>query len=495
MDHISPNPTAPGGPTRPATGEIPTQGAATDSMMDIELPPVKELPPPQPPPLSAQRITIPPNYIRPLPISPPTPLLSYHLPMDKARPPPMETDAYFIPPGSSADPSILIRPASPTTPFEFPFQVAEETYCDFNVMDGTQQKCLMDSVTHVVGLPRVCGLSMVDDLMVRVTRSIKGNDVLANPSLMDGGANICLTGVLGLLVDVESIAPLPISVATKNGDISLDDCCTKRGLLPLTLADSSVYYQPCYYCKNAVETIISPQAILNSSDILVRWTQTGHKDGSPGMIRFDSDSGLFSMEIALENRDGLYYCPTDVFTVDADPIRCDAPTNHRAHLQRPTPVKRRHMDLTPVPPNRLTESELWMLRLGSPGEEQLDLLPGNVTGIPPRFQYHPFRFIDWKEEARVQKQAAGKMLERTTDVGRRFYADFGFMWASSTDYSRPNKINDRVVNSWDGYSSYLLIVDEASRYIWVFLTKSKEPPLDILDSFLTRFGHINGGSI
>lgn len=136
-----------------------------------------------------------------------------------------------------------------------------------------------------------------------------------------------------------------------------------------------------------------------------------------------------------------------------------------------------------------------MLRLGSPGEDQLDLLPGRVTGIPHGFQYHPFRFIDWKEEARVQKQAAGKAVERTTEIGRRFYMDFGFMWASSTDYSRPKKVNDRVVASWDGYSSYLLVVDEASRYIWVFLTKSKEPPLDILDSFLDRFGHVNGGSI
>jgi hypothetical protein len=136
-----------------------------------------------------------------------------------------------------------------------------------------------------------------------------------------------------------------------------------------------------------------------------------------------------------------------------------------------------------------------MLRLGSPGEDQLDLLTGNVTGIPPGFHYHRFCFIDWKEEARVQKQAAGKSAECTTDVGRRFYMDFGFMQASSLDYSRPNKKHDRIIDSWDGYSSYLLVVDEASRYIWVFLTKSKEPPLDIIDTFLDCFGHVNGGLI
>jgi hypothetical protein len=136
-----------------------------------------------------------------------------------------------------------------------------------------------------------------------------------------------------------------------------------------------------------------------------------------------------------------------------------------------------------------------MLHLGSPGEDQLDLLTGNITSIPPGFHYHPFCFIDWKEEARVQKQAAGKSAECTTEVGRQFCMDFGFMQASSLDYSRPNKKHDRVIDSWDGYSSYLLVVDEASRYIWVFLTKSNEPPLDIIDTFLDRFGHVNGGLI
>jgi hypothetical protein len=182
------------------------------------------------------------------------------------------------------------------------------------------------------------------------------------------------------------------------------------------------------------------------------------------MICFNSNSGLYSISITLENHDGLYYCPTDVFTVDRDPVRCNAPIICRAVVPAP-PTKRRNKEYIPVSHNRLTELELWMLRLGSPGEDQLDLLTGNVTGIPPGFHYHPFHFIDWKEEARVQKQAAGKSAKRTMDVGRRFYMDFGFMRASSSDYSRPNKKHDWVIDSWDGYSSYLLVVDEASWYI------------------------------
>ena len=212
--------------------------------------------------------------------------------------------------------------------------------------------------------------------------------------MMDGGANICITGLLGLLVDVKPTLPLPISVATKTAKFSLDSCCTKKGLLPLTLDDGSIYYQPCHYCKNAIETIISPDAILQSSNILVHWHQEGHRHGGPGKIRFSSDSGLYAINLSLEKCEGLYYCPTDVFTVTQDPTCPGVPSINR--IAAPS---------IPVPPTEKrgrwyypAESETWMLRLGSPGEEQLDLLPGNVTGVPPGFLHHPFCFIDWKEE-------------------------------------------------------------------------------------------------
>ena len=141
------------------------------------------------------------------------------------------------------------------------------------------------------------------------------------------------------------------------------------------------------------------------------------------------------------------------------------------------------------------ESEVWLLRLGSPGVHQLDALPGNVTGIPSVFEYHPFRFIDFKEQARIRKQTAQRSAVRTNECKKRFYMDFGFMRALAADYSRSHKGTDRVVRSYDGYSSYLLIIDEASRYVWVFLTASKNPHLDIVMEFLHQHGHEDGGSI
>jgi hypothetical protein len=232
--------------------------------------------------------------------------VEYAVPLEKARPKPQ---AYF-PQGSIFDPGIMVRPSSPVTPFEFPFDLPRD-YTPSCFEDTTSPYMPMDSVTRVVGLPWVYGLKGDEGSYVKVMRAAGHLDPRDHPSLMD-------TGILGLLVDVESIPPLPISVATTSGSFSMDDCCTKKGLIPLTLSDGSVYYQPCYYCKNATETIISPEAIVTASDTLVHWTQEGHQGDAPGSIRFSSDSSLYSITLHLEKRDGLYYCPMDVFTVKKD---------------------------------------------------------------------------------------------------------------------------------------------------------------------------------
>ena len=139
------------------------------------------------------------------------------------------------------------------------------------------------------------------------------------------------------------------------------------------------------------------------------------------------------------------------------------------------------------------ESEVWILQFGSLGKHQLDVLSQNDIGTPPVFEYHPFCYIDFKEQAYIQKQAAHQwMAERIPTCCAEFYMDFGFMQSSSEDYKRSNKATDRVVMSYDGYSSHLVIVDGASCRVWVFLTKTKEPPIDILRAFMSKFGLAKG---
>jgi hypothetical protein len=172
---------------------------------------------------------------------------------------------------------------------------------------------VMDSLTRVVGYPRIFGLKSNSSSYVQVRR-------LAT-LLIDGGANACLTGDLDLLVNLIEIPSLPILVAINAENSTLNNSCTRQRYLPLTLSDGSTHWQLCFYCKNAVETIISPPAILASSNVFASWTQAGFKDGRPGQIHFDSHDGLVTMHLDLDCRDGLYYCPTDVFMVNRLPVR------------------------------------------------------------------------------------------------------------------------------------------------------------------------------
>jgi hypothetical protein len=203
-----------------------------------------------------------------------------------------------------------------------------------------------------------------------------------------------------------------------------------------------------------VETIISPAAVLASSDVFYSWTQEGFKDPTkPGRLRFISQDGLVSMFFPLRCHDGLYYCDTDVYTVGRDPVRVICT---RTAARRPDPK------FHPTTKARQIEYEVWALRFGSPGEHQLDILPDHVDGTPSRIEYHPFCHIDFKEQAYVRKQTAKKSAARLPECGSEFFMDFGFLRASSDNFRRPDKTTDRVVTSYDGYCAYLLIMDGAS---------------------------------
>jgi hypothetical protein len=261
------------------------------------------------------------------------------------------------------------------------------------------------------------------------------------------------------------------------------------------MANGSYYYQPCFYCGNLIEGIISPSAILASSNVFVQWHQLGYKDPTlPGTIHFFSHDSLASMTFGLRYRDGLYYCDSDVYTVNQAPVHVQC--KQAAVSTPPTldaiPKHRPASKYTPTLRARQAESEVWALRFGSPGEHHFDVLPKHVDGMLPVLEYHPFHLINFKEWAYIQKQPAGTTAACIPTRGSEFFMDFGFMRASADDYRQPNKSTDRIVRSYDGYCAYLLIVDGATCWSWTFLTASKEPPIAICLAFLHIFGNTWG---
>ena len=323
---------------------------------------------------------------------------------------------------------------------------------------------------HISCSPRVCNIQG-DSTTIHRTPD-------PNRKLVDSGANICITNDLDILVDITDVAPFSISVATE-GDVADDSHCTKKGLLPVTLDNGKTIYVPCYYCPTVVDTIVSPEALIESHTAYAQWRQTGYKNpDTPGKLELMDAAGSVLGTLSLHRKNNLYYCVSHTFALEHDESRSTC-----------------YRTFAPVSKASQVESETWLLRLGSPGENQLQLLPRCSTGLPDKLECHPFRYNDSKEQASIKKQPASKHSERLPDCGDEFYMDFGFMRSSTSDYKHPNKSTDRVVLSYDGYTSYLIVVDGKSRRIWSFLTRTKEPPLHIIRAFLDKFGQQRGGLI
>jgi hypothetical protein len=309
--------------------------------------------------------------------------------------------------------------------------------------------------------------------------------------MADSGANVCITPDLSILVDIEDITPIPLGVALHMSDAlpPQSSLCTKQGYLPIPLVDGSVHYQPFLINENATDTIISPEHVMQSSTHIATWRQTRSKLSSASncltFLDYDSRPVLI---LPLHTTNGLQYCSNESFRHAA---RLSLPIVHTVRLasttSEPSPS-------TSTPgPRRIFDAELWAARLGFCSKWQLSTIPLHSTGTPHKFYPHPLRFIDHKEQARIRKQPAGSNPEQATLPGQRFFLDFGFMRASASDYTKPNLTTDRVVTSFDSFVTYLLIVDEASRHIWVFLRKSKKAPVDLVSHFLQMYGRHSGG--
>jgi hypothetical protein len=99
----------------------------------------------------------------------------------------------------------LSRPA----PFDF---VDADGDMDVLLPDSLRGPPSLHSVTHAVTCPRVLGFCGDGCLYARINLTALASSKSPG-SLIDGRANICLMGDLGLLTDVVPIPPMPILVA------------------------------------------------------------------------------------------------------------------------------------------------------------------------------------------------------------------------------------------------------------------------------------------
>jgi hypothetical protein len=276
------------------------------------------------------------------------PALIVDHPMSPPPPEPPPLDPLPCPPGCLLD-NLAGRWSPPLVIVDLSYNLGP----NMSATDLSKLIPTHDSVTHVVCTPRVCGLHGDDHSSITICCVNSAPD-----QMVDGSSNVCVTGDLGSLLDVSNINPISILVALEGSPTTYDDCITMRGVVSLSLSNGTTYYQPCYYCPNMVETIISPAAVLASSNVFYSWTQEGFRDPTiPGSLHFNSHDGLLSMHFPLSCRDRLYYCNTDVYTVDQDPVWL---ATHRTLTRTPTPPPHQPPSkFVPTTRAQQVESEVW----------------------------------------------------------------------------------------------------------------------------------------
>jgi hypothetical protein len=122
-----------------------------------------------------------------------------------------------------------------------------------------------------------------------------------------------------------------------------------------------------------------------------------------------------------------------------------------------------------------------------------------VDGIPLLPDATPLFCYPFCNKAKMWKSHGGPSSTRETFVhGTSFHIILGFIGGPKNlqevlhDGATPKEI---IIKSHDGFSSYLLIIGAATRYIWVFLLKSKDPPIALIDQFLNKHGTSTKGTI
>ena len=131
--------------------------------------------------------------------APVTPIYTPDPVLPPPEPPPCVPPSF--PPNSLFD--LTSRPISPTS---VTIDLRANQELDSTLAQLPDLPSIMDSVTHVVCSPRVCGVHG-DSSSIKLH-----NNMLKAQKMVDGGSNVCVTGDIGLLLDVIDVEPFAISI-------------------------------------------------------------------------------------------------------------------------------------------------------------------------------------------------------------------------------------------------------------------------------------------
>ena len=329
----------------------------------------------------------------------------------------------------------------------------------------------------------------VQKIDAKINTAIQGSNGLyrvrvdTTPKLQnDGGANRSVTSMKNLLLNFQHIKPYPIGGVNDNETAIT---CTGYGYLPWQSDSGDITLIKTYYCPDVRGTIISPtDIVMTHKERFIGWDLTTDCDAGLGEFRLRARDGVshISFDTYMENNLWYHYL---------DPISKEVQTELQSVGKA---VVRSLTDEA--------QFELWHHRLGHPGKKVTEMMHKAVDGVP-RMRPNQFHNCSACMIGKFKKTHIGKVKPKQHNlkdhpkppdkddtqlgIGEHFHMDYGFVRGS--DWSA--KDNDgKLVTSVDHFRSYLLVIDRASRYIWIYLTKHKHPPIDQVNGLLSKFKNI-----
>ena len=297
----------------------------------------------------------------------------------------------------------------------------------------------------------------------------------------DGGANRSVTNCRHILHNFKIINPCPIG-GVNNSTPAI--YCTGYGYIKWFSPSKYLVLIPCYFSAQASGTIISPTDIVSSHiDVFSGWQMTTNVDDLTGLFTLLARDGVSHIRFPTFVKNNLWFHHLHVQDNDTHSTK---PRSQIRSAVRSLTYNARY--------------ELWHHRLGHPGKSITEKFPQSVIGVPP---LRPTKFhacgsclrSKFHNKSLKEKPAnvSGTNTTISSDdgenvttmsIGQFLHMDYGFVRGS--DYTARDN-DGKLVTSIDKYRAYLLVIDRKSRYIWIFLTKTKEPPLLQVKSLLSIF--------
>ena len=317
----------------------------------------------------------------------------------------------------------------------------------------------------------------------------------------DTGANANITSDISILENIQWVQPVMCESAKKGASIEI------QAIGQYTIRGTTLRIN-MYYCPEAHGTIVSPTAVVQQySQYYHGYQKFGSIDRQNGNITLIARDGYTDVVIPLIGRNDLWY-------------------HQHSHTTAPQTC---HVIKSPARPtvNRLSDAakwELWHQRLAHPGARTMEEEHKHADGVP-KLRGNAFyrcpscmanKLCTRKCSTRHTSLGSTQRTSSTSSTparepplpdtdddemesyldalhlpdalpGQHFHMDFGFVRGTSFKLKTANG-DGPTITSVDGKNSYCLIVDRATRHIWVFLSNTKEPPVEPVRMVLRKFG-------